>query len=164
MIPTLHSMVWIEIAAAIVSGGILFLLLIGLVFMGSSRGTRRPMGLFWNRIEARRWGARRFVEVDDLDPQQSLSIQAVLQRGWSPELASAVLGRPDFAVLDPQDRQEPLLLYSRARVEKAENGKEFRSYRVKVANEQAQSEARLRKWHALRRLETGEAESAEYNG
>ena len=160
----LGSMVWIEIAAAVVSGGILILLLIGLVFMGSTRKRWRPMGPFWGRIEARRWGARSFVEVDDLDPRQTLSIQAVLQRGWSPELAKKVLGRPDYAVLDPQRRQDPLLLFDRARVEKAENGRKFRSYRVRVANEQARDEARLRKWHALRQLESGEAEPLEHEG
>lgn len=164
MMPTLHYMVWVEIAAAILAGGILVLLLIGLVFMGSARRTRRPMGLFWNHIEARQWGARSFVEVDHLDPQQALTIQAVLQRGWSPELANKVLGRPDYAVLDPQRRQEPLRLYDRARVEKAEQGKKFRTYCAQVANEHARTEARIRKWLALRQLERGEAEPARHEG
>ncbi len=164
MMPTLHALVWVEIAAAVVGGGILILLLIGLVFMGTARGTRRPMGLFWNRIEARQWGARSFVDVDQLDPQRALTIQAILQRGWSPELAKKVLGRPDYAVLDPQRKQEPLRLYDRARVEKAEKGKKFRTYRAHVANEEARTEARIRKWLVLRQLDTGEAAPVRHEG
>ena len=157
---------WIEIAAAIVVGGMLLLLVVGLLLVRRPhrRGEPRPMGLIWNRLEASFHGARMFVEVDHLDPQNALPIQAVVQRGWSPELVRDVLGRPDYAVLDPRRKQEPLRFYDRARVERAERGKKFRQHRAKVANEQARSEARLRKWVELRQHEGEEAEPARHEG
>ena len=159
-------MVWIELAAAVVSGGALALLLIGLIFLRimRRRGLRRPRGSIWSRIEARAVGARTFVEVDQLDVQETLTIQAVLQRGWSPEMVEQVLGRPDYAVLDPQRRQEPLRLYDRTRVERAEQGKRFRSYRAEVAARQASSEARIRKWIELRGAENENAEPLRHDG
>jgi len=152
MMQTSSTMVWIEFGAAVLLGGLLLLLLVGLFFMRRARSTgpRRPMGMFWNRIEARFLGARSFVEVDHLDPQQTLTIQGVIARGWTPKLVEEVLGLPDYAVLDPQRKQEPFKLYDLARVERAEQGKKFRSHRAQVAREQAHSEARIRKWLELR--------------
>lgn len=157
---------WVEIAVATVVVGILLLLVVGLLFVRKTRqrGVPRPMGLFWNRIEALFHGARMFVEVDHLDPQRTLTIQALIQRGWSPELVKELLGRPDYAVLDPRRKQEPLRFFDRARVERAERGKKFRQHRARVANEQARSEARLRKWVELRRLEGEDTEPARHEG
>ena len=166
MIPTAQSMGWIEIAAAGVSGGVLALLLVGLIFLRilRRRTSRRPLGTIWGRIEARAAGARTFVEVDHLDVEQTLTIQAVLQRGWSPEMVERVLGRPDYAVLDPQRRQEPLRLYDRTRVERAEKGKRFRAYLTEVASKQASSEARIRKWIELRGAENEDPAPVRHDG
>lgn len=161
MTPTSGSLPWVEIAAGIVIGGLLLLMLVGLLLMRTGRRNerRRPMGL-WNRIEAFANGARTFVEVDQLNPLRSLTIQGVLQRGWSPELVRDVLGRPDYAVLDPMRKQEPLRFYDRLRVERAEQGKKFKQHRAKVAQEQARTEARIRKWVELRSMDDEDAEEA----
>ena len=166
MMPTPQTMRWIELAAAVVTGGALVLFLIGLLFLRTlrRRGSRRPRPTLWGRIEARAAGARAFVEVDQLDVEQTLTIQAVLQRGWSPEMVEQVLGRPDYAVLDPQRRQEPLRLYDRTRVARAEQGKRFRSFQAEMAARHAHSEARIRKWIELRGQENEDAEPARHDG
>lgn len=166
MTPSPHSMAWIVLALAVLVGGVLALIIIGLTFLRilHLRSTGHPMGTLWGRIEARAAGARTFVEVDYLDVQQTLTIQAVLQRGWSPELMERVLGRPDYAVLDPQRRQEPVRLYDRKRVERAERGKQFRAYQAEFAATQANTEARIRKWVELRRSDTGGSAQARRDG
>lgn len=122
-------------------------------------GDRFSFGFFWSRIEARAIGAREFVEVDEVDPSETLTYQSVLQRGWSPELMEQVLGRADYAVMDPQRKREPLKLYSRDRVEKAEQGKKYQAFRAAVVDEHTRSEARIRKWLELRRTETEDSEA-----
>lgn len=166
MIPSSHSMHWIELAAAGLAGGVLVLFVVGMIFLRimQRRSSRRPMATLWGRIEARAAGARTFVEVEHLDVERTLTIQAVLQRGWSPEMMERVLGLPDYAVLDPQRRQEPLRLYDRTRVERAEHGKRFRSYQAELAAKQAHTEARIRKWVELRQLENDNAEPAQHDG
>lgn len=165
MTPTSPPLPWIEIAAAIVIGGILLLLIAGLILLRTTgrRGPRWSLTSLWNRAEALTYGARMLVEVDDLKPQQALSFQAVVQRGWSPELARSVLGRPDYAVLDPQRKRDPLFLFDRVRVERAENRKKFRAHQARMANEQARSEARIRKWVELRQLDAEPPEPARHD-
>lgn len=165
MIPTPTTLPWVEIAAAIVIGGILLLLIVGLILLRSTgrRGPRWSLGSLWNRAEALSYGARMLVEVDDLKPHQTLTLQAVVQRGWSPELARSVLGRPDYAVLDPQRKRDPLFLFDRTRVERAEHRKKFRQHQARMANEQARSEARIRKWVELRQLDGEASEPARHD-
>lgn len=164
MTPTTPNLQWVEIAVGVLIGGLLLMMVAGLLLLRTGRREgRRPMGLVWNRIEARAHGARVFVEVDQLDAQRTLTINAVIQRGWSPELVRQVLGRPDYAVLDPQRRQEPLRFYDRLRVERAEQGKKFKQHRARVAREQARSDARIRKWVELRRLEEENAEQTAHD-
>lgn len=155
MMSVSHSIVWINYAVAGVAAGVLLLVVVGLLYVrgGTRREGNRLAGGLWGRIEARVHGARMFVEVDQLDRARTLTIQAVLQRGWTPEMVERVLGIPDYAVLDPQRRQEPLKLYNRERVLRAERGKRFRTFQAETAARHARSEAQLRKWLELREVE-----------
>ncbi len=150
----------ILLLAGLTGGVVVTLSILGLVFWWTRRrpGGRNPMAALWGRVEARALGARDFVEVDEVDPQNTLTTHAILQRGWTPELMEQVLGRPDFAVLDPQRKRQPLKLYDRARVEQAEQGKQFLTHQTQFDAEQERSEARIRKWVELRRTETGETD------
>jgi uncharacterized protein (TIGR03382 family) len=158
--PAVYAIPWVQLAIAAGGGaGITLVVVLSAYWISRRRrGDHFSFGFFWSRIEARAIGAREFVEVDAVDPANTLTTQAVLSRGWSPELMEQVLGRADYAVLDPQRKREPLKLYNRQRVEQAEQDKKYQAFRAAVLDEKTRSEARIRKWQELRRTESEEHE------
>lgn len=78
---------------------------------------RRWLNGLWNRCEALIYGARRVMEVDDVDIQTCIPVETMVRGIWSPELLlQQMFGRPDYVVLDPQGLRLPLRFYDRNRV------------------------------------------------
>jgi hypothetical protein len=104
-------------------------------------------GLRW--FDAQAMGVRRLVLVDDLDHNAVMTPAAVRQRGWTPDLMTQLLGRPDFAVVDPAGLNSPLVLISRARVEALERSGRFQSSIETQSRREREQDLRLAKWNML---------------
>jgi hypothetical protein len=103
--------------------------------------------LLW--LDAKALGVRRIVSVEEVDQDAVLSPAAVHERGWPLELMVKLLGAPDYAVVDPNGRIPPLILLSRARVEKLEKSEKFRKHYESQDRHTKASAARVSKWIAL---------------
>jgi hypothetical protein len=104
-------------------------------------------GLRW--FDAKAMGVSRLVLVDELDHNAVMTPAAVRQRGWTPELMAQLLGRPDFAVVDPTGLNPPLILISRLRVEALEKNGKFQAFREMQVQQARQDDLRLEKWNRL---------------
>lgn len=100
-------------------------------------------------IDAQALGVRQIVEVEEIDLGSTLTPAAVRLRGWSPQLMTALLGRPDYAVVDPLGRNDPLILLSRKRVERIEQDETLHHARMAVAMQSNAVNERIQKWIAL---------------
>ncbi len=122
-----------------------------LLFVGQKRQwLREPL----KRFEAMFYGARRVVEVDDIDIHTCLPVDSLVRGIWSPDLVTQLLGRPDYVVLDPQRLRVPLRFYDRNRVAKVQAGKKFKQHLAKIEAENARTAAKIRRWVALCQLDT----------
>lgn len=101
-------------------------------------------------LDARALRVRRVIDIDEVDSHSMLTAASVRRRGWSPELMKAVLGSPDYAVVDPLGRNEPYILFSRRRVERAEQSEALLRYLSLQTAQTRISNVRIRKWIALR--------------
>lgn len=101
-------------------------------------------------FDAQALGVRRLVTVEEIDPASTLSPLAVSRRGWSPEAMERLLGRPDYAVVDPQGLREPIILLCRQRVEMLEQSEEFRRYCMQQTQRMRATTRQIDKWVALR--------------
>ncbi len=100
----------------------------------------------WRRFEARFRGARQLVEADEINLHTMLMASDLLRRGWQPELIKQRLGRPDFAVLDPQRMRDPLRFYNMMRLQQAERSVRFRRDQEKIETESARASDKIRRW------------------
>ena len=97
-------------------------------------------------------GVRRVVTVEEIDPATTVTIATLEQRGWSPEAMRALLGRPDYAVVDPQGLREPLILLSRVRVERIEQTGRYQRYLRRSEQRQEVARRQIRKWVELQEM------------
>jgi hypothetical protein len=124
---------------------------VGLVLL-ARRSSRRVLRAWRNagrKFDAMALGVRRVVTVEEIDPCETLSPTSLRRRGWSPECMEKLLGRPDYAVVDPQGLREPLILLSRSRVEMLEQDETFRRYQTKRMVQAKTADMQIDKWVAL---------------
>jgi hypothetical protein len=116
-------------------------------YISGSAARALRQGCRW--FDARALGVRHLLDVDEVEITAVLSPAAVRRRGWSPELMEALLAPPDYAVVDPQGRNDPLILFSRERVERVERSEEFFNYLSLHSSQSGAVRARINKWIAL---------------
>lgn len=114
---------------------------------------RRWLSELWNRCEALIYGARRVVEVDDIDIHTCIPVETMVRGIWSPELLQQMFGRPDYVVRDPQGLRMPLRFYDRNRVAQVQAGKKFKQHLARIDADNARTAAKIRRWVVLCQLD-----------
>ena len=123
-------------------------LALGLLYLSYPAGCKVARNvLLW--CDARAMGVRRIVDVDSVDFNDLTTPAAVRSRGWSPELMVRLLGAPDYAVVDPRNRSEPLVFISRRRVECLETTRAFLSEIETQKRQATASDSRVTEWISL---------------
>ena len=115
--------------------------------------TRQWLRDLLRRSEALFYGARRVVEVDQIDIHTCLPVDSLVRGIWSPALVLQLLGRPDYVVLDPQGLRAPLRFYDRNRVANVQAGKTFKQHLARIEAENARTAAKIRRWVVLCQLD-----------
>ncbi len=123
-------------------------LISGLLYLSYPAGCKMARKLLvW--CDARAMGVRKIVDVDSVDFNDLTTPAAVRNRGWSPELMARLLGAPDYAIVDPRNRLEPLVFISRKRVECLETTRAFHRD-IETQKRQAEaSDLQVSKWISL---------------
>lgn len=111
------------------------------------RGRKGPFA----RLEAFALGVRRIAYIDDLDTDLLWTPDDLHKRGWSSDAMVRLLGRPDYAILDPLGRREPLIALDRRRVEEVESSPKFRAYMESLRRQAEIAASCSEKWASLNR-------------
>lgn len=112
---------------------------------------RRRTDHLWRRLDALALGVRKIVTIDEIDPDTVWPPFVLHERGWPVDLMIGLLGRPDYAVIDPTGRRDPCIVLSRARVEAIEQGAKFRAYFEERNKEASREEFRAQRWMELQK-------------
>lgn len=103
------------------------------------------------RLEALALGVRRTAYIEDLDVDQLCTRDHLFDRGWSVEAMIRLLGRPDYAIIDPHGRRDPIIVLDRRRVIKIENSRKFRAMMDLHRREAEAQASHNAKWAAFRK-------------
>lgn len=106
----------------------------------------RPIRRFGRWIDARVIGVKRVVEVDEIDLTTTLTPGEIRRRGWSPEAMAALLGRPDYAVVNPLGRGMMKIRFVRQRVEQIESSGRLGAYGAEMVRRADATNAKIEKW------------------